>query len=83
MLVPRPARALTGALLALLLLPAALFGVQQGRIEGKVTDGKGEPIGDVKVTITTKAITNFKLEVKTDKRGKWGTILNDSTIVYH
>ncbi|HEX5856377.1 MAG TPA: tetratricopeptide repeat protein [Thermoanaerobaculia bacterium] len=81
--VPRSSRALTGALLALLLLPAALFGVQQGRITGKVTDGKGESLGDVKITITTKAITNFKVELKTEKDGKWGTILNDSTIPYH
>jgi tetratricopeptide (TPR) repeat protein len=81
--VPRSPRALTGALLALFLLPAALFGVQQGRITGKVTDGKGELLGDVKVTITTKAVTNFKVELQTDKSGKWGTILNDATIVYH
>lgn len=81
--VPHSPRALTGALLALLLLPAALFGVQQGRIEGKVTDGKGEVLSDVKITITTKAIGNFKVELKTDKNGKWGTILNDATMTYH
>lgn len=80
---PRTRRALTGALLSLLLLPAALFAIQQGRITGKVTDGKGEVLGDVKITITTKSITNFKVELKTDKDGKWGTILNDSTIPYH
>jgi tetratricopeptide (TPR) repeat protein len=80
---PRTPRALTGALLALLLLPAALFAIQQGRITGKVTDGKGEILADVKITITTKSITNFKQELKTDKDGKWATILNDSTIAYH
>ncbi len=81
--VPRSPRALTGALLALLLLPAALLGLSQGRITGKVTDGKGEVLSDVKITITTKSITNFKVELKTDKEGKWGTILNDSTLTYH
>jgi tetratricopeptide (TPR) repeat protein len=81
--VPRTPRALAGALLALLLLPTALFGIQQGRITGKVTDGKGELLGDVKITITTKALMRFKLELKTDKDGKWGTILNDATLVYH
>jgi len=80
---PRTPRALSGALLALLLLPAALFGSQQGRITGKVTDGKGAPLADVKITITTKSISNLKQQLKTDKDGKWGTILNDATMVYH
>lgn len=79
----RFARVLAAALLALLFLPAALLAVQQGRISGNVRDGKGDPLPDVKVTITTKFITNFKVELKTDKNGHWGTILNDSTIAYH
>src|SRR5271169_7112995 len=76
-------RALLGVVLALLLLPATLQAVQQGRITGKVTDGKGESLADVKITITTKFLGNFKVEMKTDKAGKWGTILNDATMVYH
>ena len=79
----RTARALFVAVLAFLLLPATLFAVQQGRISGKVTDGTGAALADVKITITTKALTNFKLELKTDKDGKYGTILNDATMVYH
>jgi tetratricopeptide (TPR) repeat protein len=79
---PRFSRALIGTLLALLLLPAGLFGAQQGRITGKVTDGKGVALADVKIVVTTKAITNFRQELKTDKDGKWATILNDSTITY-
>ncbi len=79
----RTARALLGAVLAFLLLPATLSAIQQGRISGKVTDGKGAVLSDVKVTITTKAISNFKVELKTDKDGKYGTILNDSTQTYH
>jgi tetratricopeptide (TPR) repeat protein len=79
---PRTSRALIGTLLALFLLPAGLFGAQQARITGKVTDGKGVALPDVKVVITTKAITTFKQELKTDKDGKWGTILNDSTFSY-
>ena len=59
----RTARALPGAILAFLLLPATLHAVQQGRISGKVTDGKGVILSDVKVTITTKAISNFKIEL--------------------
>jgi tetratricopeptide (TPR) repeat protein len=78
----RTSRALIGTLLALFLLPAGLFGAQQARITGKVTDGKGVALSDVKIIITTKAITTFKQELKTDKDGKWGTILNDATLVY-
>jgi tetratricopeptide (TPR) repeat protein len=80
---PRTSRALIGTLLALFLLPASLFGGQQGRITGKVTDGKGVALPDVRIVITTKAITTFKQELKTDKDGKWGTILNDATMTYH
>lgn len=80
---PRTSRALIGTLLALLLLPSSLLGIAQGRITGKVTDGKGAILSDVKITITTKALTNFKVELKTDKDGKYATILNDATMIYH
>ena len=75
-------RALAGTALALLIAASAYAG-QQGRIVGRVTDGKGVPLGDVKITITTKSLSNFKVELKTDKDGKWGTILNDATLTYH
>lgn len=70
--------------LSLLLVPAAsLLAGSQGRIIGTITDGKGQPLEGVKITVTTPAITNFKMELTTDKDGKWGTILNDATLVYH
>jgi tetratricopeptide (TPR) repeat protein len=78
------ARVMTG-LLALVLLGTApiLLGGQQGRILGTVTDGKGTPLEGVKITVTTSAITNFKVSLTTAKDGKWGTILNDATLKYH
>ena len=79
----RTARALFGALLATLVLPVTLLAVGQGRITGQVTDGKGVALADVKITITTKSLGNFKIELKTDKDGKWATILNDATMLYH
>ena len=79
----RLARACFGAALALLLSAGSAFAQAQARIVGKVTDGKGAPLADVKITITTKAIGNFKVEMKTDAEGKWRTILNDSTMTYH
>lgn len=70
------------ALVAALLPAGILLAGAQGRIVGKVTDGKGTSLEGVKITITTASITNFKIELTTDKDGKWGTILNDSTIRY-
>jgi tetratricopeptide (TPR) repeat protein len=79
----RVSHSLFGAALSLILAAGAALAGQQGRITGRVTDGKGAPVADAKITITTKALTTFKLELKSDKDGKWGTILNDSTITYH
>jgi hypothetical protein len=82
----RVSRALAGALLALLLLPITPIRAErgrQGRISGKVTDGKGDPVADVKVTITTKAISSFRKELTTRKDGTWATFLNDATLTYH
>jgi len=73
------------AVVAALLLAAAapLFAGSQGRIVGVVTDGAGKPLDGVKITVTTPALSNFKVELKSDKAGKWGTILNDATLKYH
>ena len=76
-------RTALGTGLALLLSAGAALAGPQARITGKVTDGKNVPLADAKVTITTKSLSNFKIELKTDKDGKWATILNDSTIPYH
>jgi len=76
-------RACLGMALALLLAAAGAFASAQARITGKVTDGKGVALADVKVTITTKALGNYKVELKTDADGKWASILNDATLSYH
>lgn len=55
----------------------------QGRLKGKVTDSSGKPIDAAVVTVTTPALRTFKMTLKSDKRGDWGTILNDATIPYH
>jgi predicted Zn-dependent protease len=64
-------------------LSGRALAVGQGRIVGRVTDGAGKPVEGVKITVTTPSITNFKMELKTDKEGKWGTILNDATLTYN
>ena len=68
--------------LPLLLTALAALAGSQGRVIGKVSDGKGTPVADVKITVTTSALAKFKLELTTDKDGKWQTILNDATLVY-
>lgn len=68
--------------LPLLLTTLAALAGSQGRVVGKVTDGKGGSVEGVKITITTSKLTKFKLELTTDKNGKWQTILNDATLVY-
>jgi len=76
-------KTLTAGLLAVLAVASSLaFAGAQARIVGRVTDGAGKPIEGATVTITTPALGNFKVVVTTDKDGKWGTILNDSTMSY-
>lgn len=55
---------------------------QQARVQGIVKDGKGEPLEGVRITVTTSAITRFKLELTTDKNGKWGSILANAVPPY-
>jgi Tfp pilus assembly protein PilF len=64
-------------------LATLLFAGAQGRLKGKVTDSSGAPIEGATVTITTPNLRTFKMSVKSDKRGDWGTILNDATMPYH
>lgn len=64
-------------------LAALLFAGAQGRLKGKVTDSSGAPIEGATVTITTPNLRTFKMTIKSDKKGDWGTILNDATMPYH
>jgi tetratricopeptide (TPR) repeat protein len=71
-----------GTALFLAAFAARMFGGAQGRVSGKVTDSSGAPLEGVTITITTAAIRNFALSVKTDKRGQYGIIVNDATQNY-
>jgi tetratricopeptide (TPR) repeat protein len=71
------------AALAALALAASLEAGTQGRVTGKVTDSSGAGVDGVNVTVTTPAIKNFKVTVKTDKNGQYGLIVNDATLKYH
>src|ERR1700720_3371267 len=60
----------------------ALAGAQ-ARLKGKVTDASGNPLDGATITVTTPNLRLFKVTVKSDKKGEYGTILNDGTIPYH
>src|SRR5688572_5379878 len=64
-------------------LAAVLSAGSQARMKGKVTDSAGKPVEGVTVTVTTPALRTFKMTLKSDKKGDWGTILNDATLPYH
>jgi tetratricopeptide (TPR) repeat protein len=64
-------------------LAAVLFAGAQARMKGKVVDSSGKPIEGATVTITTPNLRTFKMSLKSDKKGEWGTILNDATMPYH
>ena len=74
-------RALTA--LAAFGLASVLFAGAQARLKGKVTDASGNPVEGVTVTLTTPNLRLFKVSLTTDKKGEYGTILNDATMPYH
>jgi len=55
----------------------------QARLKGKVTDTSGNPVDGATITVTTPNLRIFKVTLKSDKKGDYGTILNDATIPYH
>jgi len=69
------------ALAALAVAAAAIAG-NQGRVAGAVTGPDGEPLEGVAITVTTPSISTFKLTTKTDKKGHYGLIVNDATLIY-
>jgi Tfp pilus assembly protein PilF len=74
---------LTVAALAAFGLAALVLAGAQARLKGKVTDSSGKPIEGATVTVTTPNLRTFKMVLKSDKKGDWGTILNDATMPYH
>ncbi|MFN2387296.1 MAG: carboxypeptidase regulatory-like domain-containing protein [Thermoanaerobaculia bacterium] len=70
------------AALGVFAIAAAVWAGSQARLTGKVTDSAGNPIEGVAVTVTTPNLGNLKISLKTDKRGQYGTVLNDATMPY-
>lgn len=70
------------ATLGVLAVAATVWAGAQARLTGKVTDSGGKPIEGVAVTVTTPNLGNLKILLKTDKKGQFGTVLNDATMPY-
>ena len=70
------------AALAAFLAAGHLYAGAQCRLLGVVSDSEGNPVDGVNITVTTPNLTSFKLAVKTDKKGSYGTLLNDCTMPY-
>lgn len=60
-----------------------LYAGAQCRLLGVVTDSEGKPVEGVNITVTTPSLGIFKLTIKTDAKGSYGTLLNDCTMPYH
>ncbi len=71
------------AALAWMFLACTAGAGTQGRVSGRVTDSAGNPIEGVNVVITTPRIKNFKMTAKTSADGRYGSIVNDATMMYH
>ena len=69
--------------LGALLAAGHLYAGAQCRATGSVTDSTGAALADVTVNITTPQLTSFNLDVKTDAKGNYATILHDCTMPYH
>ncbi len=70
------------ALALALVAPVAAWAIGQGRIYGKVVDEKGAPVAGVKITVTTDALTDFKMEGTTNGKGDYAFSLVDVTKTY-
>ncbi len=54
----------------------------QARIEGRVTDTKGNPIVGAVITITSAELATFNKVIKVDKKGQFKTLILDATRHY-
>ena len=69
--------------LGALFAAAYLHAGAQCRVSGVVTDATGAPVADAAITITTPQLTTYNVTVKSDAKGKYGTLIPDCTMPYH
>ena len=67
----RPSWLFAAALIATLVAAVPAFAQSTGMIKGVVTDDKGQPVADAKVSIEMNGGTGRKFETKTNKKGEY------------
>jgi len=77
----RTASAAVLSLLALL-IASFVFAGAQARIIGKVLGPDKKPVAGAKVIITNPKVPSFKIELTTDDKGEFKTLISDSTYSY-
>jgi tetratricopeptide (TPR) repeat protein len=75
-------RYLVPSLILALVLPSSLWAAAEGRVLGTVIDENKQPMQGVQVTVTTPELQSFKVETKTDKKGRFRVIVLDATRPY-
>ena len=70
------------AVIGVLMITSVTHAGVQARIEGIVTDRSGEPIAGATITITSAEVAGYEKVLKTDKRGKFKTLILDATRNY-
>jgi len=71
------------AVAGLLVISTMVYAGTQAKIEGRVMDLAGTPIGGATVTITTTEVSTFKKVITTDKDGEFQTLILDATRGYN
>ncbi|HEX5759964.1 MAG TPA: tetratricopeptide repeat protein [Thermoanaerobaculia bacterium] len=74
-------RAAWAALALAALLPPALHAAGEGRVLGTVEDDAGQPLADVRITVTSPEF-KYLQEKKSDAKGKFSLLVLDATRPY-
>ena len=70
-------------MVALAFVATNAFAVGEGRMNGKILDAvTKQPIPDAVIKIAALEKTNFKTEIKSNKRGEWAFFALDATVKY-
>ena len=69
--------------LGALLVAGYLHAGAQCRVSGVVGDTTGAAVPDATITITTPQLTTYNVNIKSDAKGRYNTLIPDCTMTYH
>jgi tetratricopeptide (TPR) repeat protein len=70
------------AVVTLFVIGAVVHAGTQAKVAGRVTDVEGNPIAKAAITVTTPAVSTYKKEITTDKKGEFQFLVLDATRRY-